>query len=169
MHSHEDWGGSLLNLGELLTYNILPCQKWLSFQHILYSLWSLNIWCYYIRQDFPSTIMEMYQMNIISWLTLDILSKCRRFQESHCTVTTHHSDVIMSSMATQITGVSMVYSTHYSDADPRKHQSSASLAFVRGIHRWPVNSLHKGPVMWKIFSLDEVIMGCQMLVKRKVA
>ena len=28
-------------------------------------------------------------------------------------------------------------------ADQRKHQSSASLAFVRGIHRWPVNALTK--------------------------
>ena len=40
----------------------------------------------------------------------------------------------------------------------RKHQSSASLAFVRGIHRWPVNSLHKGPVTRKMFPFDDVIM-----------
>ena len=39
-----------------------------------------------------------------------------------------------------------------------KHQSSASLAFVRGIHRWPVNSPHKGSVTRKKFPLDEVIM-----------
>ena len=37
-----------------------------------------------------------------------------------------------------------------SNVDQRKHQSSASLAFVRGIHRWPVNSTHKG---WKCFHL----------------
>ena len=43
----------------------------------------------------------------------------------------HYSDVIMSAMAPQITGASIVYS----GADQRKHQSSASLAFVRGIHR----------------------------------
>ena len=42
--------------------------------------------------------------------------------------------------------------------DQRKHQSSASLAFVRAIHQWPVNSLHKGPIMWKMFPLDDVIM-----------
>ena len=47
-----------------------------------------------------------------------------------------------------------VYSTVYSGADQRKHQSSASLAFVRGIHRWPVNSLHKGPVTRKVFQFD---------------
>ena len=39
-----------------------------------------------------------------------------------------------------------------------EHQSSASLAFVRGIHRWPVNSPHKGPVTRKMFPFDDVIM-----------
>ena len=49
----------------------------------------------------------------------------------------HHSDVIMSALASQITSRTIVYSTVYSGADQRKHQSSASLAFVRGIHQWP--------------------------------
>ena len=66
----------------------------------------------------------------------------------------HNSDVIMSAMASQITGDSIVCS----GANQRKHQSSASLAFVRGIHRWPVDSLHKGPVTRIMFSFDEVIM-----------
>ena len=44
------------------------------------------------------------------------------------------------------------------DADQRKHQSSAALVFVRGIHRWPVNSPHKGPVTRKMFSFDDVII-----------
>ena len=44
-------------------------------------------------------------------------------------------------------------------ADQRKHQSSASLAFVRRIYRWAMNSLHKGPVTWKIFPFDDVIMN----------
>ena len=50
----------------------------------------------------------------------------------------HYSDVIMSTMVSQITGVSMVCSTVYSGADERKHQSSTSLAFVRRIHRFPL-------------------------------
>ena len=54
----------------------------------------------------------------------------------------YYSDVIMSAMASQITSVSIVYSAIYSGADLRKHQNSASLAFVRGIHRWLVNSPH---------------------------
>ena len=49
-------------------------------------------------------------------------------------------------MAFQITSLTIMDSTIYSGVDQRKHQSSASLAFVRGIHRWPVNSPHKGPV-----------------------
>ena len=64
----------------------------------------------------------------------------------------------MDAMASQITSLTIVYSTAYSDADQRKHQSSASLAFVRGIHRGPVNSPHKWPVTWKMFPFDDVIM-----------
>ena len=69
-----------------------------------------------------------------------------------------HYGVIMSVMASQITSLAIVYSTVYSGADQRKHQSSASLGFVRGIHRWLVNSPHKGPVTWKTFPFDDVIM-----------
>ena len=70
----------------------------------------------------------------------------------------HLGDVIMSAMASQITSLMNVYSTVYSGADQRKHQSSASLAFVMGIHRWPVNSPHKGPVTRKMFPFDDVIL-----------
>ena len=45
-----------------------------------------------------------------------------------------------------------------SGADQRKHQRPASLAFVRGIHRWPVDSPHKGSVTRKMCSFDDVIM-----------
>ena len=64
----------------------------------------------------------------------------------------------MTTMASQITSLTIVYSIIYSCADQRKHQSSASLAFVRGIHRWPVNFPHKGPVTRKMFPFDDVIM-----------
>ena len=66
----------------------------------------------------------------------------------------HYNDVTMSTMASQITSLSTVYSTVYSGTDQRKHQSSVSLAFVRGIHRWPANSPHKGPVTRKMFPFD---------------
>ena len=70
----------------------------------------------------------------------------------------HYGDVIMMTMASQITSLTIVYSTVYSGADQRKHQSSASLAFVRGIHRGPVNSPHKWPVTRKMFPFDDFIM-----------
>ena len=57
----------------------------------------------------------------------------------------------------QITGVSTVYSIVCSGADQRLHQSSASLAFVRGIHRWPANSYRIGSVTAKMFPIDDVI------------
>ena len=50
----------------------------------------------------------------------------------------HYCNAIMGTVASQITSLTIVYSTVYSDADQRKHQSSASLAFVWGIHRGPV-------------------------------
>ena len=65
----------------------------------------------------------------------------------------HSDDVIMGAMASQITSLTIVYSTVYSGADQSKHQSSASLAFVWGIHRGPVNSPHKWPVTRKCFHL----------------
>ena len=64
----------------------------------------------------------------------------------------------MGTIASQITSLMSVYSAIYSDADQRKHQSSASLAFVRWIHRGPVNSPHKWPVTRKMFPFDDVIM-----------
>ena len=61
----------------------------------------------------------------------------------------------MSLMASQITSLTIVYSTSYSGVDQRKHQSSASLAFVWGIPR----DRYKGPVTRKMFPFDNVIMG----------
>ena len=77
--------------------------------------------------------------------------------EDHCEIVSlqwHHNGA----MASQITSPMSVYSTVYSGADQRKHQSSASLAIVRGIHRWPVNSPHKWPVTQKIFPSADIIM-----------
>ena len=63
----------------------------------------------------------------------------------------HYNDVIMNTMASEITSLTAVHASVYSGADQRKYQSSVSLAFVRGIRRWPVNSPHKGPVMRKFY------------------
>ena len=65
----------------------------------------------------------------------------------------------MGAIASQITSLTIVYSTVYSDAVQRKHQSSAPLAFVREIHHGPVNFPHKWPVTRKMFPFDDVIMN----------
>ena len=51
------------------------------------------------------------------------------------TKSSHYCDAIMGTVASQITSLTIVHTTVYSDADQSKHQSSASLAFVWGIHR----------------------------------
>ena len=62
--------------------------------------------------------------------------------------------ITMTSMASQTTSLTIIYPTVYSGSDQRKHQSSAALAFVRGM----VNSPHKWPVTRKMFPFDDVIM-----------
>ena len=84
-------------------------------------------------------------------VSLKLMIGCRLQGVGKCS---NNCDVIMSAMASQITGATIVYSTVYQ----RKYQSSVSLAFVRGIHRWSVKSPHKGPVPRKVFPFDDVIM-----------
>ena len=92
----------------------------------------------------------------------------RKFKKNHASVCSQHcccwwhpyyGDVIMGAMASQITSLTIVYSTVYSGADQGKHQSSASLVFVREIHQWPVNSPHKLPVTRRMFPFDDVIVA----------
>ena len=97
-------------------------------------------------------IFCFHMLNILNYITWSLKTYFK------LTVGKHYCDVMMGAVASQITSPTIVYSNVYSDADQRKHQSSASLAFVQGIHRRPVNSLHKGPVMRKMFPFDDVIM-----------
>ena len=69
----------------------------------------------------------------------------------------------MASMAFQIISVSIACSALCSGTGQRKHQSSASLAFVRGIHQWPLNSPHKGPVTWKMLPFYDVIVWINLV------
>ena len=72
----------------------------------------------------------------------------------------------MSAIEYQILAGSIVCSTVCSCAGQRKHQSSTPLAFVRGSHRWLVDSPHNGPVTWKMFSFDDVILTTNSLYHR---
>ena len=95
-------------------------------------------------------IICIYALHGIHWVAVNC------WIPTVCTL--HYDDVMMGAIASQITSLTIVYSTVHSGADQRKHQSSASLAFVRGIHRGPVNSPHKWPVTRKMFPFDDVIM-----------
>ena len=66
----------------------------------------------------------------------------------------NYNHVIMGAIASQITGFTIVYSTVYSRRRS-KRTSKLSLAFLRGIHRWPINSPHKWPVTRKMLPFDE--------------
>ena len=111
----------------------------------LYVLWIIKCLCIGIQENFlvKSKIFAEYGI-VINPCTAD-----PGYWEKHFD---HYSGVIMGAMASQITSLTIIiiHSTVYS-GDQRKHQSSASLAFVRGIHRWPVNSPHKWPVTRKMF------------------
>ena len=95
-----------------------------------------------------------------SWTRIDdyihFLCWYRSFSRPY--VGLHYCDVTMGAIASQITSLTIVYSTVYSDADQRKHQSSASLAFYAGNSPVP-GSPHKRPVTRKMFSFDDVIMA----------
>ena len=104
------------------------------------------------------------------WLLIHVKSMLIKMATGDITATKqtttklfHYNDVTMGSMASQITSLTVVYASVYSGADQRKHQISASLAFVRVIHRSPVNSPHKWPGARKMFPSDDVIMSWDRL------
>ena len=84
------------------------------------------------------------------WHTVDTKSDLDMNDCMDRMLSQHYGDVILSSTASQITSLAIVCSDVYSGADQRKHQSSASLAFERRIHRGPVNSPYKWPVTRKM-------------------
>ena len=129
------------------------------------AIWTLrgeyDIWL--LHRSFTKLLKKSEDMsNALLWAQYKFLSK-RLHWNLYIVVQTeiclfHYNDVIMSTMASQITSLTIVYSIVCSGTDQIIHQSSASLAFVRGIHRWQVNSPHKWPVTRKIFPFDDVIM-----------
>ena len=77
---------------------------------------------------------------------------------------TRHFECVYLIMMTSSNGYIFRVTGPLCRADQRQHQSSASLAFVRGIHRWPMDSPHKGPVTGKMFPFDDVIMVKQIFL-----
>ena len=106
----------------------------------------------------------IFSISVSRVFRMDILARRNELwplssSTTSCGLLQHYNDVTMAATASLITSLTIVYSTVYSSADQRKHQSSASLAFVQGIHRRPVNSPHKWPVTRKMFPFDDVIMN----------
>ena len=101
-------------------------------------------------------------------LVLSHLCHCVSLQNnewynSSCKTMVHYDDVIMTTIVSQITSLTVVYSTVYSDADQNKHQSSASLAFVWGIHRDRWIPRTKGQLRGKCFHL--MTSSCRETIK----
>ena len=105
------------------------------------------------------SVLYEYELHLSAQLRQYCIVKILSANDGAAFYQSHYSDVIIKAMTSQITHVTIVYLTACADADQRKYQSSASLALVRWIHRWPVNSPHKGPVMRKMFPYDDVIIG----------
>ena len=100
---------------------MLRCIRWMN-QVVILKVWPRNS---FLSLASPECPLKLHSVNVTD---------------------THYNDVIMRTMSSQISGPTIVYSMVYWGADQRKHQSSASLAFMPAIHRWPVNSPHKGTV-----------------------
>ena len=111
-------------------------------------------YCWEVSPNIVCWSFVMYQQKFRWWLNIPSAAIFDKISPAIL----YYSDVIMSVMASQITSVLIVYSTAFSGEDQGKHQGSTSPAFVRGIHRWPVNSMHKGPITRKIFPFDDIIM-----------
>ena len=123
------------------------CRKLIVLQPIC-SVSAKNIMeCYLIEWE-----MRWYICHVGKWFPYTN----RQLHLTLYTTAIHYNDVIMGAVASQIASLKIVYSIVNSGADQRKHQSSVSLAFVKGIHWWPVNSTHKRPVTQKMFPFDDV-------------
>ena len=138
-----------LKLSSAKMATILPRERW------------VKHWSRFFQLFLTAAVIEGNHDCLQCWKTLNIIIlsfHLMSLAQIHHTWCLHYNDVIMSPMASEIASLTIVYSTIYSGANQRKNQSSTSLAFVWGIHRWSVNSPHKGPVMRKMFPFDDVIM-----------
>ena len=94
--------------------------------------------CHYLNRWW--TIVNRTLGNNFQWNWIPNMTIFDQERHLNNRLQNHYNDVIMSAVASQITGVSVVYSTVCSGADEWKYESSVSLAFVRGIHRWTLCS-----------------------------
>ena len=126
-------------------------------QHDEISFYWVVLWDVYCYTFFENDLIKIVGNLRKGWLTCGIpyirrvVVQRKRHQELKSVLPIHNNDVIVTTMSSQITSLTAVYSTFYSDVDQRKHQSSASLAFVWGIHRdrWiPRKCFHLMTLSW---------------------
>ena len=157
--SHERKGVTN-TINYLETFTSVQWKHWRSALGVLCNVWF--VWGITLRppavspckgqlktKRFHVMTSSWWPVYLMSYFGSSLLNSCWSY---------HYCHVIVGAVASQITSLTIVYSTAYSDADQRKHQSSASLAFVRGIYRGPVNSPYKWLVTRKMFPFDDVIM-----------
>ena len=121
------------------------------------------LWCdtAYLRRKFVTLYNVITESACLSiWVVFHERGKSMNLQ----THSSHHNDVTMSTIASQITSLTIAHSTVCPCVNQRNHQSSASLSFVRGIHRWSVNFPHKWTVTRKMFPFDDVIMYTKLVL-----
>ena len=165
-----------LNYGHKMTFLISPHEG--DYSSNQRQIWCLKWWPFCVLPLSHHVVPRNYRRTrdaelVIRYLILLICESLNSMKSNYTTIKhvyiesanliEHYDDVIMGVITPLITSLTIVYSTVYSDADQRKHQSSASLAFVWGIHRGPVNSPHKWPVTRKMFPYDDAIMKAGLL------
>ena len=133
--------------------NTLTCADWACLEHSHLANIRLDIrlsdrvipWQFFLCDETGSVFQHVMTCEYMWGLNKYFCPICHAFK--------HYIDVIMTTVASQITSVMVVYSIVYSGADQRKHQSSVSLAFVRGIHRSRGIPRTKSQWRWKWFHL----------------
>ena len=118
-------------LGYYSAYHALMSATWIYSMPCVHLLFFLH----YVKVTNKPNVAGYAYCTIVVYV-VSILVTIIKKKSNHSENDSHHcNDVIMGAITSQITSLTIIYSTVYSDADHRKHQSSASLAFARGIHR----------------------------------
>ena len=123
--------------------------------------WTLFLWMFSLVGALVWDSMVSLEESLTDFLAMACVyavSECIRRGEK---LSHHYNDVIMTTIASQISSLTVVYSTVYSDADQRKHQSSASLAFVWGNHRDRWIPRTNGQLRGKCFHLMTSLWSCK--------
>ena len=141
---------SKLNLSDVFIYNsyLMNYVSWLKL--------SAELW--HNRLSIKSLTRGVQNLTLPTFYLIKLLNTSKQLYPTNYTLSNivrvrHYIDIINTTMASQITSLTVVYSTVYSDTDQRKHQSSSSLAFVWGVHRDRWIPRTKGQLRGKCFHL----------------